>query len=347
VTRRVLVLSLVLLLTAGCSGPRTDIDATLREFPQKVRLKAASIDEPAIAPLPPSAPQLTGGLSPLATPVTLAVAPPDNRTTTTLPAPPLPCPKAGPGVTALLAAGTGVTAPPEKGTYAFRTAGKHVVGGAQAGTVDYPKTSTRVVANPKKEAGVAGGSATFAYDVIVALGSNYTLTSYRVVPMSDVTTLPAPGLYITLIATADAAGKITSQFVPVPSMLLLPFPADQGSTFNVASTDGGRANGTTMTYSGLVGDHVRVDACGAVIDTRSVTLTGRVAGQSCGTSACGSTAGSGATSTADFIATYAIATQYGGLSVKDEIAVQGGGLGAPFNDELSGVINAVPAGGTQ
>jgi hypothetical protein len=123
-------------------------------------------------------------------------------------------------------------------------------------------------------------------------------------------------------------------------MLVMPFPADQGTAFHVQATD--PATGTTMTYDGSVGPHVVVDACGQVIDTRSVTHTGAISIGGCHTSAC---TGDASAATTEFTATYDIAMQYGGLSVRDNSHVDGLGLDAPFTDDLSGVINTVPRTG--
>jgi hypothetical protein len=100
-----------------------------------------------------------------------------------------------------------------------------------------------------------------------------------------------------------------------------------------------------MSYAGAVGDHVRVDACGKVIDTRSVFLDGRVTGRSCASPPCVSKQTDNPTTFATFVARYDIATQYGGLSMDDEVKISGGPVGSPFSDELRGVIDEVPRGG--
>jgi hypothetical protein len=328
-------------LTAACAGPSTPINASLKSFPQNVRIGAAIVPPDAIAPIPPSAPRLSGG--PITLPVPVA-APTGAVLPSVAPAaPPVACPKAGLSETPLLAAGADISAAPPVSAYSYRTRGKHTVGGSQASTVDYPETATRVVGKARADTGPTGALKSFSYDVGAVLGTNRTVTTYQVIPLSstpaDPATSGAAGLYISAIKTVDSKGAVTASFVPQPPMLVLPFPADQGVSFNVSSVD--PMNGTTITYSGVVGAHVVVDACGKVIDTRAVTHTGTISVGGCGSAACPDGRSSSGEPTS-FTGVYDIATQYGGLSVQDKVHVDGVSPVAPFTDDLSGVISRVP-----
>lgn len=333
-----------LLAATGCAGPSTPINASLKAFPQNVRIGAAIIKAPPIAPLPPSAPQFTGGFvapprGDVPRPIATSTTPSAQLVTAT---PVASCMKAGPGVTPLLAAGPAVEGRPAPSTYAYRTSGKHSVGGAQATTVDYPEHGTRVVSPSRDDTDAAGALKAFSYDVTVTLGKNRTVTTYRSVTVGSSVSQPVtrdPGLYVTEMKTLDERGLAQSSFKPQPAMMVLPYPADQGTEFTVSSVDA--ASGITVAYRGEVGPHVVVDACGKVVDTRSVTHTGTISVGSCGSTSCaGGEVEPG--DTTSFVGTYDIATQYGGLSVQDQVHVEGVGLDAPFTDDLTGVISSVP-----
>lgn len=331
----------VLLLASACSGPSTQIDASVREFPQKIRLAAADIPEQAIAPLPPTAPPLVSGITPapiirVPTPTTFptTTVPTSSAptTTTTVPA----CPTAGPEVTALVASTDTITMPPQPATYEYRSEGQHTATGANAGTTAYPDTSTRTVGEATETTAADGTVTGFTFDVDVVMGDHRTITTYLVHHGSDLSPMEA-GLYVTNIQTLDPSGAEESSFTPVPPMLILPFPALEGTTFSVTTSDA--ASGTVLQYTGEIGDHVRVDACGEVIDTRSVTIDATINLGSCTTPAC---TGEQPPPAMTFTAEYDIATQYGGLSVRDHVRAQGETVDAPFVDELTNTISRVP-----
>jgi hypothetical protein len=338
-TRRCLAVAAAAMAASACAGPTTPINATLKEFPQNVRIADAQTDVVA-APLPPSAPALTGG--PIAPPTFTQVP----HAVPSFPPPPrLPtqtCAPATAAAHAAVPAGNGVQKAPAVAAYTYRTSGKHTAGGANAGVTDYPATGQRQVGRAVDTTG-SGPLKQFDYQVLVTLGSNRTLTTYRVVPQpvnDAVPNDPAPGLYVAAIQTFDSAGKAVSTFKPSPPMTVVPFPAKEGATFKVASVD--TSTGVSVSYDGTVGKQKEVDACGTIIDTREVAHKGTISVGTCGAAVCNS-AESKQTMTSSFSATYDLAFQYGGLSVQDHIHVDGVGLDAPYTDDLTGVISTLPA----
>lgn len=323
----------VLAFTTGCSGPSAPINVTLKSFPQQVRIGAAKVTPAPLAPLPPLAPPIAGGFVPAApAPGAAPTAPPFE--------PPFVdpvhvCRKAPVGAVPAVPAGPVVSRQPSTASYPFRTGGKRVVSGANASTQYYPPDGTRVI-GPTRSVDSPAAQGAFAYDVTAQLGANRTVTTYQVVPIGVLPASPqSPGVYVTDIKTLGPDGRVSTAFHPQPAMLVLPFPANQGSTFRVQSAD--PATGVVIVYDGEVGAPETVDACGSLVDTRTVTHTGTVNLGKCSPTGCTSGA-----AVMQFVGTYSIATQYGGLSVKDEVRVVGLTADAPFSDRVTGVISRVP-----
>ena len=82
-----------------------------------------------------------------------------------------------------------------------------------------------------------------------------------------------------------------------------------------------------MTLKGQVTRRVRVDACGQLIDTWEVDMTQQVV-----------------TSNAEWqiTAVYDIATQYGGISVQDDVSIQG--VNASNGASVITALTATPSG---
>jgi hypothetical protein len=306
-TTTALALTLALTLSA-CAGPQRPFELGLKEVPSDLLLGAQT--KPALA-LPTQLPPMVFTVTDLAAPTPPAadLPPPIPEP----PPPPPPCPEADPLAAVKRPAALDVQAPPAPATYTYRTSGSFFVNGSD-GTL--PPTATHEV----KDVQVIGpGEFTFA--VAVSQGPRVTTTTYHVVPRTSAAV--PPGLYISKVDNQ----RITP-FQPKPELLLLPFPALKGTTFNAAGSDGL----TTLSYSGVVEETERIDACGEPVDGIRVKLTD----------------GRAATSRPDetqpmvetFEAAYVIATEYGGLSIRDFLSGGGpAGLGAR---ELHGVISQVP-----
>jgi hypothetical protein len=250
-----------------------------------------------------------------------AGAPTPRQTIETLPPPlpeppptPNPCPALDPLAPAMRPISTDVAAPPVPAAYTYRTSGQLLDGqGARA----VAATATHAVGNVK-----VVGPGEFTFDVTVDQGDHLTTTTYHVVPRTSV--VPAPGLYIAKVDNGDVV-----PFTPKPELMLLPFPALRGTTFTAAGSDGA----TTISYDGLVDDTERVDACGQPVDGVVVRLSnGR---------ASSARTDPGTFGPETFEAAYVIATQYGGLSVRDDF--KGGSPAGIALRELHGTINRVPA----
>ncbi|MCA1711932.1 MAG: hypothetical protein LC789_10015, partial [Actinobacteria bacterium] len=116
------------------------------------------------------------------------------------------------------------------------------------------------------------------------------------------------------------------RFEPVVPMKLLEFPAFETTTYTVASTD--PLTATTMSYTATIGKELRINACGEPVFGIAVHLTdGRI---------------DGPLTNVEFTATYVIATQYGGVFVRDAFVLAGReGVDTVSRDNLA-VINEVP-----
>ena len=310
--RPLVAITLALGLTvSACAGPKKPFELGLREVPSDLLLGNQDKGTPLPAQMPPTAFLVTD----------LAGSPPPRSPVSTLP-PPVPeppppppaCPEADPLAPAKLPALTDIPKPPVRGTYQYRTSGTLV---DPAGPRTLAPTAVHDVGNV-----VSIGPGEFTFDVTVRQDDRLTTTTYHVVPRTS----PAvpPGLYI---ARVDSGGGLPP-FAPKPELLLLPFPALRGTTFNGAGSDGA----TTIEYDGLIDETERVDACGAHVDGLQVKLTN-------GRATTARTVG-GTSFVEAFEATYVIATQYGGLSLRDFF--KGGAPTGQAARELRGIISQVP-----
>jgi hypothetical protein len=300
--------TVVLVAGAACSGPRRPLELGVQEVGSDIVLGSRPATTVVPAPVPP---------------VTLVAALPalapsfgPSTTTTTVPAP--ACPAADPFAAPRLVAPTTVTQPPVAATYQYRNDGSFSVRGPDGREGHFPATSSRIVGPPHTD---ATGAFTFTVHVEV-LGTS-TDTVYHVLPLASAT--QAAGLYVQSV-TSTPAGGMASVFAPVPEMELLPFPAVPGTTFSVTAVDPRAA--VTMRYSGAVAQKSRVDACGIPVDAVTVNLTD------------GSVLSPNSNET--FTATYAIATQYGGLAVADTVKVAGTEGSDTVSRENRATINEVP-----
>jgi hypothetical protein len=303
------------MILAGCSGPSRPFELGLKEIPSDLLLGSQTKAGP---PLPAQLPPMTffvsdlaGGPSPFR-PVDDTLSPP-------IPEPPRPpanpCREAPPLSSARRQIALDVSQPPVPATYTYRMTGTLFDG---QGNRQLPPVATRDVRNGRATPNTPGD---FTFDVAVSQADRTTTTTYHVVPRTSAAV--PPGLYI---AKVDSGASMP--FTPKPELLLLPFPANTGTTFTAAGSDGL----TTLSYDGTVSQVDRVDACGEFVDAVTVVLkNGR---------ASSGRAEAGTAVVENFEASYAIATQYGGLAVRDFF--QGGSPTGFAARRLEGVISQVP-----
>jgi hypothetical protein len=301
--RRLAVVALGLAMTASaCGGPQRPFELGVKEIPSDLLLGRQT--KPPL-PLPAQLPPMTFFFSDVAGPT-----PPPPELPPPLPEPtpvPDPCPEANPLDPVRLETQIDAPRPPTPATYAYRTSGT-VIGNSLR---TLGPTSTHDVANIVP---LAPGE--FTFDVGVQEGDRRTVTTYHVVPRTSL--VVPPGLYIARVDSGDIV-----PFQPKPELMLLPFPALPGAAYNAAGTDGL----TTVRYDGRVVDTERIDACGTNIDAIHVEITNGVATTG--------RAQDGEQRTETFSASYAVATQYGGLPVREHLVGDVAGL------RLSRAIDAV------
>ncbi|HVE92499.1 MAG TPA: hypothetical protein VNE62_09415 [Actinomycetota bacterium] len=309
------------LLASGCA--KSDFRVGTREFAQDIILGDQS-KSPAPAPVPGSNPV------PVGFPSFLQPVPPRVLTPGALPVatrPPKlrgPCPAADPNDAALLAAGNRSPLPPKAGSYTFRNApgGFTQTGAARTAL---PELSRRTVSDIRQ------GGQSFEYDVAETLGDATTTNRFEV--RNDGPT-PERGLY--LVRTTSGRDV----FQPRPRILIMPFPPPEfgtnledeaaqtaGPTFRSAGTD--PEHQVTMALEGRLNpEKDRVDACGEWVDAINVVITsGRIVAP-----------GKDVT----FKGRYGVATQYGGLIVRDEIEQSGTEGLTPVSRKNTATIAEVP-----
>ncbi|HEV7679634.1 MAG TPA: hypothetical protein VGQ42_13800 [Candidatus Dormibacteraeota bacterium] len=327
------------LLTLSACGPSAPFEVAVRSYAGDVAYGAQSAPAPAPAQaplpveLPPGAPPLIYG----------APAPPPQPTAT----PPRPsgtalpdCPTAPAGAAANLPAEPFATTPPSPGSYAWRQAGtfRQGTGTAQAFLPKLAHTVGNVSAPD------ATGS--YSFDVTTSSGGLNGLqrvtTSYQVVPPSPagsnvlgVPATQAAGIYVTAMVMADSSSPNTRLARFAPPLLILQFPASEQPAWSTKGTDSG--SGDTLQLSAAVTGHARVDACGTVIDAWEVHATGSLTGPD---------------QTLSLDLTYDVATQYGGLIVREKDSIGGtqlsGGSMVPVASSVEATASAVPRrGGAQ
>lgn len=295
----------------GCTAPHAPTELGVREVPSDLVLghRPAVLAPP--APVPPAVllVALAGGI--VVTPPAVAV----SRSTVAPPA--TDCPSADPLAPARREVRNTISAPPAAATYRYRNDGRYEVSGAHPASGAFPARSTRTI-----RAGPDATDGSWTFDVVAELVGTTTTTTYHVVPTA--TAAQGAGLYVRRIDAV--AGSIHETFTPIPELLTLPFPAVPGTTFTAAATD--PRSRIAMTYDGTVGQTARVDACGQWVDAISVAqANGRIVSPS---------------TNEQFTARYAIATQYGGISVLDVVAVQGTEGDATVSRRNTATIGELP-----
>jgi hypothetical protein len=303
--RMALASILCALLSAACAGPSNPLDIAVKEVPSDIVLGTPESGAPAPPPIPPGVPVLVGPGVPASTFTSLASPPSTARTTgatttttgVTLP-PPVACPATDPLAAPKREATNRSTQPPPEGTLPFRNDGTFSVSGANARMGTFGPASTRRISDVRTTA------AGFSYTVAETLNGTTSAVGYQVIPVS---TVPGEaGLYVTSMHTADGAGA-TAQFDPPLPLKLAEFPLVQTNTVTAAGTD--PRTGTAVSWTTTVGQKRRVAACGTPLDAFTLELTGgRVDSPQ---------------THVDFTVTYAIATQFGALSIYDHRVITG------------------------
>ena len=328
--RRIAVIAVLALVGSACAGPREPLEVGLKEFPSDVVLGSQKEDLATPVFLPPDA-------LPLSTPLLPAgVSPPPAFTTTTLP-PLEACPSADPLSAPKDEALSSVPFPPAAGSYTFRNNGTFEVSGPNAQKGVFPELSTRTIKNIEE---LAPGK--FTYDVESVLGDTTTVTSYRVEPPNG-GDISGPGLFIAKISSSTRGGEV-STFDPTPDLALLKFPIEIGNEFQSLGVD--QRTGTAMAFSVTVGVKSRVDACGQFLDAHTATVNGRISDCDPTLPAPCPPVPPGQQVSPDeatsFTAVYRVGTQYGGITLEEEVVTDTDTGGVRVHRENIATISAVP-----
>ena len=222
-----------------------------------------------------------------------------------------PCPTASPGSAASDAAPAEIAAPPTAGVYSYRQTGYYLIAGLK-----YPALPrvVRTLSNVKDVSAAHDGSDVL-YQVVVDEVAEKTTTTYEVKQPAQPAlgginpNLSGGGIYLFAVDTVyypNTPSATTDSFHPTTPVEIAPLPMLVGAQFAGAGADGQYQE--EMDVKGTVVGHHQVDACGTLVDTWQVSITGHVVT---------------ATSSRNLAATYDIATQMGGLSIGDEVATTG------------------------
>ena len=323
--RRTRLVGAVLLaaVTAGCGGPERPLNLGFKEIPSDVVLgdqtsstlptpEAGRDEAPAFA-LPPSI---------------VALPPPpfeDVRRPVAGPPARPPCRTADPLQAPSLEAPPTIDAPPVDAAYFFRNQGSYDVSGANPRRGAFPPTSFRTVKTTSR----SEDGRVFEFTVAETLLDTTTTTTYRVVRTADIGATAEgtadAGLYIRQIETRNAAGE-TATFTPTPELRLAALPLVRGARVEARGVDPTTA--TTMTFTSTVAGKSRVDACGEPLDSFTLELSeGRLIGPQ---------------QDLQFVATYAVGTQFGGLVLRDTVAFTGTDGDAGVSRTNTSTISQIP-----
>ena len=324
------LLGACLFLTA--CGPATKLDVGLKQSGSDI-LFGRPAPSPSSVTLPPL------DVNPFPNfPAPLEQAPAPLAVSAPLPSPsPLACPVASPIAFPDLPAGVTPDHPPAAGTYPFRYTSVTTLNPGAPNQKSTPVTGIgmRQVTAPTTNS----TDNSYTFSVVETFNQVKTTNTYKVYPTGPAPVIPgapatpAAGLY--LQEQVQERGTTKDDFAPQPPILLMPFPASKGATFQGSGTD--PINGpTTMTVDpqgGTIVDKARVDACGAVLDSWQVTINGHVV----------NARGGGQPQT--FHLTLFIGTQYGALSLQDHLVLSGTdqASGQPMTYDVTATINQKPA----
>jgi hypothetical protein len=319
-----------LLMLSAC-GPSAPFEVAVRSYAGDVAYGAQSTPAPAPAQaaipveLPPGAPPLIYG----------APAPPQATFAPRPTSTPLPdCPTAAVDAVADLPAEPSATIPPHPGTYRWRQQGTFRQGSGP--TLPFLPQLSHTVGNVS----TPDATGSYTFDVTTSSGGLNGLqrvtTSYQVVPpppagsnVVGVATTQAAGVYLTAMVMTDNSSPNARLAHFAPPLLILQFPASDLPAWSTRGTDSG--SGDTLQLSAAVTGHARVDACGKVIDAWEVHATGSLTGPD---------------QTLSLDLTYDVATQYGGLVVREKDSIGGTQVSAsgmvPVTSSVEATTSAVP-----
>lgn len=312
-----LSLGLLAIVLSACAGPRDPLEVGIKEVPTDVILGAQ------IALAPPPGPALNPNPG---FPSFIGPSPPENNRLLPAPSPSpipiVPCPSAHPFDAPKMEATNRATKPPVTARYPFRNKGTFDYMGPRPAKGSFPEQSFRSILGSS----VDPSTGTYSFSVAEDVAGTITTTTYFVQPESAVPN--DAGIYITAISRRLRDGS-TDRFAPTPGIKILQFPAVGGLAWDSSGTD--PLTGTSMVIHGRVGIDIpdgpdpdtlpdnqakaRIDACGVPIDAWYVVVTGppsQPAGRIVGPN-----------QNLNLLATYAIATQFGGFSVYDKTEITG------------------------
>lgn len=305
-----------LLVTLTACGPEVSLEIGLRE-----EVGDVTYGPPTTAPPPrPPARELTGFPAPFLSPVRRGpgAAPSTTDTTPTTIAPP-PC--KGPSLNASpreAAAVTDVPAP-KPGTYRFRRTGSYRMGDGPEQVL--PPTTVRTVSNVETHRPLPGETRSrISYDVTQIDGPFRTTTNYEIV---EGTATAVAGIYINHIIVE--AGPVMETFVPMPPVRFFMLPA---AGTPAVTTDRG-VDAVTRTRLEIVHQttgRVHVDGCKERYDAWNVKLWAGTVDR--------------VTKSFTVVGSYAVATQFGGLVVAEDLTLKGTDE-VPFELKSKTVIDSV------
>jgi hypothetical protein len=324
VTRRVVAVLTVTALLAGCgTAPRPSVG--MKEYSGDVVYGDNALPPPPTSPpaaepvpgfpgfiVPPVPRQLPPGLQ--------AVTPEPSTTTTRTrgTAPPLACaeddPLAVPHEEALIT----VPGPPRSATLPYRQTGTKTAGGRTTAVLSQAAHAI------DGQTTLAAG--TFRFNVSVTEAAMSTVTTYQVDQRGA-----QDGIGIVQIRTKDQVA--TDAFTPAAPITILPLPPVLGRTFTGTGAD--PIHQTGMTVYGKVIGKTRVNACGVPIEAWKVAVgTDPQTGQPSRIVS--------PTGTTTITGTYAVATQFGGLVVADDLTLEGSDAGGAVKIAQQSTTNKVP-----
>lgn len=293
----VLVMALVV---AGCGGPKPKLSFGGKAVPVNVSFGKPGPDDPRS--------QVPIELAPVPSGFGVVPVPVGRQTTfvTEPPPPPAGPPKAlcriadptDPNDLPKTEAGRDFAGPPKNGVLPFRVDGSYAEDGEDGDKIEYRGVLTRVVSDARTE---PDGSIRFTVGTVG--GAVNTTATYVSTQAND----RIPGAFALESLEANAAdieGRPSFKAAkPLTQMQMRPTP---GLAFNDASTD--PLTGSAYTVSGKVIGKSRVDACGQLVEAWQVTLTQRFVTP---------------LQRVDSEVNYWVATQYGGLIVKEAVHYSG------------------------
>jgi hypothetical protein len=327
--RKLVVATVVALAVSGCASSKPSLSIGMRQTALDLEFKVAKLARPVprqvviqYLPAPPTpAPRF---------PQVIVLPPLPGPP----PLPPDPCPVAPYDAVPDANVALRPDRAPTPGTYVQRLQGTaKVTVGATSLTAVLPQSATvtvgrstivtppptdtlnQVAANPQNQTGPSAPGP--QYDVVTHVTDRYVVTETFLITDTQVE----------LVRRKVVDGAHTSVFAPTPAITFYKYGA-QGTTWNSVGVDLG--TGTAMLVQGAIGARQRIDVCGKLVDTYSVTLKTSMVNVQTGEQVM--------TSESD-PSTFNIATQYGGVIVKRHVhetfTGKDPGTGESLTEEIS------------